>query len=112
MVKVRKLQHIGKQYMVNVPAALVKEKNWQKGDNIAIDSPQYRALTFRKTADYITPRTSALLEELQHEAFELFMFIHSGGMDKEGGAFSGRLGQLAYIEGKMRRLRLQLNPEI
>lgn len=111
MAKVRRLQRIGKQFMVNVPAALVKEKNWQRGDNIAVNAQEYRSLTFRKVASQAVPRTNALLQELQQEALELFMFIHSGGVDEEGGAFSGRLGQLLYIEGKMRRLRLQLNPE-
>ena len=110
MAKVRRLQRIGKQFMVNVPAALVREKNWQKGDNIAVNSRDHYALTFRKVASHTTPRTNALLEEMQQEALELFMFVHSGGIDKEGGEFSGRLGQLLYMEGKMRRLRMQLNP--
>src|SRR5207248_2200392 len=111
MAIVRRLQRMGKQFMINVPAPLVKEKNWQKSDNIAINSQENYAVTFRKVSGYTNPKTSALLEELQREAYQLFMCIHSGVLDKEGGEFSGRLGQLAYMEGKMRRLRMQLNPE-
>jgi hypothetical protein len=109
MTKVRKLQYIGKQHLLNIPAEFVNFSHMQKGDWFAVNQKGNNALEITKVAEKDVPRTDVVLATLQADATGLFNFISAVGSQINPGEFSGRLAQLSHIQAKIRKLKLKMN---
>ncbi len=107
MSRIRRLQYIGKQHLINVPASLVKESQWRKGDHIELVRLGNESLGVRKLAECYIPRDNVLLASLEAEAQGLFALVCSAGPEMHPGYFSGYQARLSYITAKMRRLRIR-----
>ncbi len=111
MSKVRRLQRIGKQWMINVPAQLVRDNAWRKGVYLEINPSGNYGVSMNKVAEYDAPKTSVELQALEKEASSLSLMIDAMGEKLEGGEIAGRLAQLSWIKAKIWRLKRRLNPQ-
>ena len=109
MKKVRKLQYIGNQFLINVPVDFVRGTQLQKGDYLTINQKENNMLEIVKVAEKDTPRSEVMLATLESDANSLFTFINVMGSQINPGEFSGRLAQLSHIQAKIRKLKLKMN---
>ncbi len=112
MSYIRRLQYIGKQHLINVPASLVKESQWRKGDHIELARLGNESLGVRKLAECYVPRDNVLLASLDAEAQGLFVLTRSAGLEMNPAHFSWYQARLSYITAKMRRLRIRTGMKV
>jgi len=112
MNKVRKLQYIGGQFLINVPSTLVKENAWKKGVWLEINPKGSYGLEVKQVADGNISRTSAELEAFEREATALSAFINAGGANMSPGEYSALACRLSHVQSQIRKLRMRLNPQI
>jgi len=112
MNKVRKLQYIGGQFLINVPSTLVKENAWKKGVWLEINPKGSYGLEVKQVADGNISRTNAELEAFKREATALSAFINAGGANMSPGEYSARTCRLSHVQSQIRKLRRKLNLQI
>lgn len=111
MNQVRRLQYIGNQHLLNVPADLVKYFELQKGDYFEFMPGGNNNFMIRKIANNTEPRADVILQNMKAEAHMLSMTINTIGSTFGPGEFSGRLAQLTNLQARIRKLEKRLNPQ-
>lgn len=109
MNQVRKLQYIGNQHLLNIPADLVRYFNLQKGDYLEFTPGGENNFIVRKIANNTEPRADVVLQNMKREAYMLSMTINAIGSTFSSGVFSGRLAQLTNLQARIRKLEKKLN---
>lgn len=104
MLKIRKLQYIGKQYLLNVPVEIIKEAKFKKGDYLEIMQGQNSNFSIRKIAENDMPRAEVSLESLKNEAVALAGGINALRSALSPAEFSFQLAQFSHIQAKIRKL--------
>jgi antitoxin component of MazEF toxin-antitoxin module len=112
MNKIRKLQFMGNQHFLNIPAEFVKAFNMQQGDYMEIMQGANDNFSVRKVAGNDMPRAEVVLQALKDEAAVLAIHISTMRVKMSPGEFSGRLAQQSHLHAKIRRLERQLNSQI
>jgi len=108
MTEVRKLQYIGNQYLLNIPAEFVKYSQLQKGDYLEVNAIDKGIFGVRKIAEHTVPATEALLFSLEQEARYLSATLNGTGGEMESGKFAGMLARYSYVSAKLRRLKKKI----
>ena len=112
MNQVRKLQYMGNQFFLNVPADMAKYFNLQKGDYFELAIGGNNNFMVRKIANNTEQSEEVKLRNMKDEAYMLSMTINAIGSTFGPGEFSGRLAQLTNLQGRIRKLEKKLNPQI
>lgn len=107
MATIRRLQKMGGQYHVNVPASLAKSSRMQKGDYLEITEGNRDSFGVRKVADANASRDDVLIQQLELEAQHLFALTSSADESTDPAAFSFHQAKLSHVTGKLRRLRVR-----
>lgn len=112
MTNVRKLQYIGKQYLLNIPVDLVRSSQWQKGDYIEIAKGSERYIGVRKIAENTASKTQIEIAVLEKEAIGLSGLINTGGALMGPGDYSACLSRFSHVASRARKLRQKMNVQI
>jgi len=108
MIAIRKLQYIGKQYIVNVPVDFVSANNMQKGDYLAIDRLSDNVMQITKIADSKALRPNVKLEALQREASLINTLLASVGSELSSGQYAINTLRLSHIHSQIRKLQKRM----
>ena len=108
MVRTRKLQFIGDQFLLNIPRQLVRRFGWKKGDYFAIASVDRSILEIRKIADSNVSKSEALLPGNQQETMRIFTQLFYNAESFGPVEFSLEVAELSKLLGKLRRHRQKI----
>lgn len=111
MANFRKLQYIGRQYLINVPVDLVRSSGWQKGDYIKIVKSGEHTIEVRKIAENTAPKTSVEIAVLEQEAVGLSTLINVSGALMGPGDYSANLSRFSYVASRARKLRQKIHAQ-
>lgn len=109
MPTVRKLQHIGKQHLLNVPASFVKWSGWQKGDYLEIAELGQGNFNVRKIAENNAGRADVVLTSLEQEAAGLYAIIQAASDKMSSGEYAARFSRLHHVTAKIRKLKQKIS---
>lgn len=113
MIKTRRLQFIGGQFLLNIPKRFIRECGLKKGDyfNIAVEDKQ--TLSVRKVADGNLSRSEALLPGFEQEIANIDYMLRYHSETIGPAEFCWQLGALSKSYSKLRKCRqriLRTNP--
>ncbi len=108
MIRARKLQYIGNQYLLNIPRSFVKRSNWDKGDYFDITYMDKNTLQIRKLADKTSTRAEALWPRETEEATSIFHTLLNDGWRLGPAEFPSLLGDLSHLLGKIRKHQIMI----
>ncbi len=108
MGAIRKLQYIGRQYLLNIPVQVVKGSQWQKGDYFELDRQGNGAFQIRKVAESSAEKSKVILAALEYEANHLTAKINIASANMSPPEFSMTLAQFSHVSAKIRKLRQRI----
>lgn len=111
MVKMRKLQFIGEQFLLNIPKSVARNYGWKKGDFIAVNPKDNGVVEIRKVADQNITRDQAMLPVIKQEALEIFSILLEQSHKVDPISFTNELSQLTHLLGKIRKRGIKINEQ-
>ena len=109
MTNVRKIQYIGNQHLLNLPADFVKYAEWQKGDYLEVVPKEKNVIEVRKRAGKEAQRAEVILAALEQEAAELSAIINTAGINIDSGTYSKYSARFSHVAAKAWKLRQKIS---
>lgn len=107
MQKLRKLQFINGQFMLNMPRPIIETLMWEMGDYCMVTKKNKNTLEIHKTADRRATIDQALMPSTQEEAKQLFGALYIGGGDMDSATFSMNLSRISRVLARLRKQKLR-----
>ena len=108
MIKARKLQYIGGQYLMNIPRSFVKRSSWDKGDYFDITYMDKNTLQVSKIAHKESSRPMALMPREQQAASSLFNMLLEKGWELGPIDFASCLNDISSLLAKIRKHQIMI----
>lgn len=107
-MRVRNLQYLNKQFMLNIPVGLVEKMKWETGDKIDVVYKNDTTIELHKVGDKNTPKDTILIPQMQGEAYQRFMMVYGGGKSMDPIAYSQSVSMMLHSLAQMRKKERRL----
>ena len=107
MEKVRKLQFIGGQYLLNIPKSTVRNAKWERGDYFEVAQADQDTLKIKKVGHGHQSREQIMLPNLELDARRTFAELCNFSEGMNPVEFSARLSYLTKTIARMRKHKIK-----
>ncbi|MBI5072138.1 hypothetical protein HZB93_04630 [Candidatus Falkowbacteria bacterium] len=107
MEKVRKLQFIGGQFLLNIPKSIVNNAKWEQGDYFRVAQIEQDTLKIKKVGYGYQSREQVMLPDLEQGARRTFAELCDFGNVMNPAEFAARLSYLTKTIAKMRKHKIK-----
>lgn len=108
MADIRKLQYIGKQHLINIPAHLARWSGWQDGDFIQFIPKEPGLLAIRRVGEKGADRAAVILATYKQEATALRVYLDAASDKMNGGDYAAASARLSHVLAQIRKLKRRI----
>lgn len=108
MEKVRKLQFIGGQYLLNIPKSIVRKAKWEQGDYFKVAQTDQDILKIKKVGHNYQSREQIMLPSFEQGTRQTFFELINFSDMMNPVEFAAKLSHLSKTMAKMRKHKLKI----